>query len=176
MVDLSLPDPSPGTHGADCNISENTAHENNELKFKINRSRQRKRTESKAIDHLDCNLTLPPIKRLRAISQIRNAKQPLREAKHIIKWHSIRSLSLKAENPDSCVDQAAIKMVITKLIDRDGSIWNPQAAMVTKLQASINKGMKKTDFEEAAAIILGMEQVLPKPFLDAERSWNYGSG
>ena len=155
---------SSGTIGASDVKIEYAVNENKELKGKTNHSRQRKRTERIAIEYLDRNLSLPPGKRRKELVKIRAAKQPKRAAINIIKRHNADGLSVNSET----VDLSSAQELIVKLIRRDGGIYEPQASLVRRLELDIIGGISRDEFTKAAAVIIGMPQVLPKSFLANE--------
>ncbi|MEL0108352.1 MAG: hypothetical protein VW802_15590 [Rhodospirillaceae bacterium] len=126
----------------------------------VTRSRQRRRTEKAAITLLDKQIRLRALRRASAIKQIRNAKKPLTKAKQLIRHYS-RS-TLYKENTGS-IDLSDVQELRVKLIRRDGGIFPPQTDCLSKLEIQIIEGeVLKKEFQETAAEILNMPQVLSK--------------
>ena len=121
------------------------------------KSRQRRRTETAAIALLD-GVCLTRGERAAAILRIRRAKQPRGQAKRIIA-KAIRKVV--AVNGDG-IDHADVQELRVKLIRRDGGVWSPQSLMLRRMECRIvGEGMTRQEFDDLAAAVWRMPQVLP---------------
>ncbi|MBT5112384.1 MAG: hypothetical protein HOM28_00795 [Rhodospirillales bacterium] len=127
------------------------------------KSRQRKRSEQRALEYLDTSVQLPPIARRDALKVIRNSHRPLHQAKQII---------LRFKEDDfrgvGAPDFSDVQELKVKLLRRDGAIFQPQLGMLNKLDVMIHRRCTRAEFKQYAGVICSMPQALPKEMLKAE--------
>jgi hypothetical protein len=134
------------------------------------RSRQRLRTERKALDFLSSKLDLPPARRLKARHRIRSAKQPAREARRIIS----ESLGHANDNLKAGLDHSDVHELRVKLLRKDLVLCPEQSDWLNRLDRQIAAGtITRAGFDTQAENLLLMENSLPLQHRKAERDFNY---
>ncbi|WEX07291.1 hypothetical protein [Chelativorans sp. AA-79] len=130
----------------------------------LGKSRQRQRTERKALDLLDANVKLPPLRRRHLRDRIRSAKQPLREAQKIT-----CEVLLPARDEAAALDHSDVQELRVRLIRRDFTLCSEQECWLDKLDRRIADGtMTRAEFENEGASLLSMENSLPFSHRKAE--------
>lgn len=101
-----------------------------------------------------------------AVEKIRAAKQPLSEAKRIIKQEKLAAIA----DPDrKKIDLSDAQELRVWLMRRDKGIWNPHSDFLARLEQQIAEGgMTEGAFREAAVILLDIVQPLPLTFRKSE--------
>lgn len=133
-------------------------------------SRQRRRTEKAAIKFLDDEIKLKGAERLRALYMIRSAFAPKRAAKKIVLKHNLRIVGGLAKDKatrDDCQE------LMDKLLERDGSVWEPQKGFLRGIVEEVDDGITRERFAERSAILMKMPQALSKKFLKAEYLYHW---
>ncbi len=118
---------------------------------------RRKRIENEAVKLLD-GLGLSPARRRHAIGRIRNARCPRVEAQRIV---ANATRDVVAASSDD-IGLADVQELRAKLARRDGGVWSPQTLMLRRMECRIvREGMTRQEFDDLAAAVWRMPQVLP---------------
>lgn len=130
------------------------------------KSRQRRRSERVALDHLDNMVGLPPARRLKARDRIRLARRPLVEARKITRE------VLAGAGPDretALIDFSDVQELRVKLLRRDLVLCPEQESWLNRLDKRIAGGrISPAEFRSEAAEILAMPNSLPVQHRKAE--------
>ncbi len=131
------------------------------------RSRQRRRTERAAIQHLDDHTQGFAKQRPKAIARIRQARQPIAEAKRIVDQTDRRTVRRALQGndarPPAKVDQSDVQVLRVKLIRRDGRMVEPHASLLHRMEVRIATGaMTRDEFEDVTSRVWTMNQALPR--------------
>lgn len=119
---------------------------------------RRKRIENEAIKLLD-GLGLSPARRRHAIGRIRNARCPRVEAQRIVDQAARQAVSGLG---DGDIGLADVQELRTKLARRDGGVWSPQSDVLRRMDRRVaGEGMTRPEFDDLAAAVWRMPQVLP---------------
>ena len=116
----------------------------------VAKSRQRRRTEQKAVSHLDSYLRLSPERRRKARERIRAVKQPLREARKIIS-EAIHQAAYET------LDYSDVRELEVRLIRRDMTLCPEQENWLKRLNMRIAEGdISRAEFDQEAEKLLLM--------------------
>ena len=133
-------------------------------------SPRRKRTERAARKIIKSSV-IPAGRRPVAYRQIRNAKQPVVEAKRIVNQQSVDRHKLDIVQ-DQEIDLSDVQELRVKLIRRDMGIWPPHTDYLNRIEIDIlTRGMTSDEFKRRSAIALNMEQPIDKKKRYAE--WKF---
>ena len=122
------------------------------------KSPRRRRTERQAIMVLD-EARLPATQRRHALARIRGARQPITEARRIIDQTARLDV---AELGCDDIGLADVQELRVKLARRDGGVWSPQSILLRRMDRRIaGEGMTRPEFDDLAAAVWRMAQVLP---------------
>jgi hypothetical protein len=134
------------------------------------RSRQRLRTERKALDYAISKLDLSHSRRLKARDRIRSAKQPLREARRIVSealGHATQATG-RAK-----IDPSDVQELRVKLLRRDLILCPEQSDWLDRLERHVAAGtITWPEFDGEAEKLLLMENSL---LLQHRKAENYFS-
>ncbi len=116
------------------------------------RSARRRRTEPEAIALLDGAKGLSGMVRRHAVVRVRDAKQPVAEARRIVD-HLAREAAAGIVQGDA-IDFSDVQELRVKIIRRDRILDQPQAMLLARMDRKIAlEGMTKTEFGRFAAIL-----------------------
>lgn len=122
-------------------------------------SRQRKRTEQTAINMLS-ETSLSPARKRAAVVRIRNASQPLAEARRIVA-QAQRDASAGVLEHDG-IDFSDVQEIRVRLIRRHGILDRPHANLLCRMDRMIAEGnMSREAFATMAETALEMDTALP---------------
>lgn len=121
----------------------------------VEKSRQRSRTEQRALNYLDSTLRLPPERRRKARDRISSGKQPLREARRIVS-------EIIHQAAHETLDHSDVRELEVKLIGRDMTLCPEQENWLRRLNLRIATGdISRADFDQEAEKLLLMVNSLP---------------